>query len=213
MDTNSYSRRKFLSLVGGMSVVGTFGGMAFAADSKTLTLTPRQTEGPFYPRQKPHDIDNDLAAFGKAESLAKGDLLKLQGRVVDRNGASVSGARVELWHCDEYGQYHHVGARGQLDENFQGYGEILTDPEGHYQFRTIKPGVYPGRARHIHFKVIAPGRRALTSQMYFDGDMASNMRDGIYQRLSVSEREAVTMKTRNSTSASGAEALLDIVVA
>ncbi|NVJ97047.1 MAG: intradiol ring-cleavage dioxygenase [Alphaproteobacteria bacterium] len=178
------------------------------------TVTPRQTEGPFYPRQKPADIDNDLTAFGTSSRPAVGDQLTVQGRVLDRSGNPIPGARVEFWHCDTHGTYHHVGSDGQIDQYFQGYGEMLTDVEGHYDFRTIKPGIYPGRACHIHFKVFAPGHRPLTSQMYFDTEMEANLRDGIYRRLSEAERKAVTLSTSSrSGRQSSIEGQLDVVVA
>lgn len=191
-----YSRRKFLSKSAILlPTLGLLGSSALAQQSD-LTPTPRQTEGPFYPRSKPDDIDNDLAALGDSNVLAAGSLLSFKGKVLDQRGNHVSGARVEIWHCDQYGKYHHVGLSGQIDENFQGYGETQTDGEGCYSFRTIKPGIYPGRACHIHFKVIAEGHQNLTSQLYFSEEMAGNMRDGIYSRLNDKERKAVTMDTQ-----------------
>ena len=35
--------------------------------------------------------------------------------------------------------------------------------------RSIVPGVYPGRTRHIHVKVQPRGGRVLTTQLYFPG--------------------------------------------
>ena len=44
---------------------------------------------------------------------------------------------------------------------------------------TVVPGIYPGRTRHIHVKVAAPNRPALTTQLYFR-DEPGNRRDGIF---------------------------------
>ena len=65
-----------------------------------------------------------------------------------------------------------------LDPNFTGCGRALTDENGHYQFKTIKPGAYPWRNHynawrpaHIHFSLF--GRafvQRLITQMYFPGD-------------------------------------------
>jgi len=213
MTDSRITRRGMMVRAGAALCAGGLGVRAVAQDD-SLVITPRQTEGPFYPRRKPADTDNDLTAFGAANQRAKGDLLTLGGRVLDSRGQPLSGARVELWHCDIHGTYHHVDASSQADQNFQGYGEMITDGEGHYRFRTIKPGLYTGRTRHIHFKVIAPGRRTLTSQMYFDTDMEQNLRDGIYRRLSGAERTAVTMKTRRTSGKTPViEGRLNIVVA
>ncbi|MBL4790447.1 MAG: hypothetical protein JKY60_15870 [Kordiimonadaceae bacterium] len=214
MKLKPLSRRKLLFLTAAIPVLGAANRLSFADELVRRTVTPRQTEGPFYPRRKPSDVDNDLAVFGNSEDLAVGDLLTLKGRVIDRQGNAISGARVELWHCDHLGQYHHVDAEGPSDTNFQGYGELTTNEAGSYNFRTVKPGKYPGRARHIHFKVIAAGRSPLTSQMYFDDETDSNMRDGIYKRLSVKERTAVTIEIRSGAQGENTlEGLLDIVLA
>jgi protocatechuate 3,4-dioxygenase beta subunit len=214
LKTRLFTRRKLLSIASAVPIVGTLPALASARRQDRLTVTPRQTEGPFYPRRKPADIDNDLTVISPNTDIADGPLLLLRGRVLDASGNALGGARVELWHCDQLGTYHHVGAQAPHDEEFQGYGELQTDTDGHYSFRTVRPGRYPGRTPHIHFKVIASGRRPLTSQMYFDDEMESNMRDGIYRRLSPAERTAVTIATQatphQTTEQIGA---LDIVLA
>jgi len=76
---------------------------------------------------------------------------------------------VEIWQCDALGRYHHPQDRGGGDPNFQGFGHTVTDADGGYRFRTIKPVPYPGRAPHIHFAVMGGGLRRLTTQMYVAG--------------------------------------------
>jgi len=51
----------------------------------------------------------------------------------------------------------------------------MTDKEGRYLFKTIKPGAYLAgrnwtRPPHIHFKVSSPGFRPFITQLYFAGD-------------------------------------------
>ncbi len=41
------------------------------------------------------------------------------------------------------------------------------------------PGLYPGRTRHIHVKVQAPGESILTTQLFFPGE-ERNAGDGIF---------------------------------
>ncbi len=78
-----------------------------------------------------------------------------------------------MWHADDKGDYDNRGFRCR--------GHVLTDEAGRYQFRTIMPALYPGRTRHYHVKVAAPGRPLLTTQLYFPNEPA-NARDGLFQR-------------------------------
>src|SRR5919108_3988550 len=120
-----------------------------------LAPTPRQTKGPFYPLTLPLDKDNDLVRVQGSAQPALGTVTHVAGRVLDLNGRPVAGARVEIWQCDGNGRYHHVDDRNPAveDEGFQGYGQMMTDADGAYRFRTIKPVPYPGRTAHIHFAI------------------------------------------------------------
>jgi protocatechuate 3,4-dioxygenase beta subunit len=160
-----------------------------------LLPTPAQTTGPFYPLELPLDDDNDLTRMMESAELARGEVLHVVGRVLDSAGAVLEGARVELWQANAVGRYHHPLDRNSLevDPGFQGYGQTVTGADGGYRFKTIKPGLYPGRTRHIHFKVIAPGRPELATQMYFAGE-PDNARDGLLGRLSAEGQAALTVE-------------------
>jgi protocatechuate 3,4-dioxygenase beta subunit len=147
----------------------------------SLPPTPAQTPGPFYPLTLPLDSDNDLVQVAGRNGTAKGIVTYVTGRVLDPTGRSISGARVEIWQCDANGRYHNVRddrADRPLDENFQGYGQTMTDDAGGYRFRTIRPVPYPGRTPHIHFAVSAPGVPRFVTQMYVAGE-PGNERDGV----------------------------------
>lgn len=138
-----------------------------------LEPTPRDAEGPFYPTSIPADADSDLAQVKGRAQPAQGVLLYLSGRVVGVEGTPLAGARVELWQCDALGRYHHVeGDPGPRDENFQGYGVAVTDGQGAYAFRTIRPVPYGGRPPHLHFKIAHPRAQTLTTQLYPRGESA-----------------------------------------
>lgn len=178
------TRRRFLRGLG----LGTAAYFAVpGAFAEALTLTPAQTEGPFYPDHLPLDTDNDLLVINDAATPALGEVTYLHGRVLDLHGQPVRNALVEIWQADAQGIYRHRGdndgnRQARRDQNFQSFGRFLTGSSGEYLFRTIKPVRYPGRTPHIHFKVKRGGKELLTSQCYIQGEPA-NEQDSIYRSL------------------------------
>ena len=152
--------------------------------AETLTLTPRQTEGPFYPDKMPLDTDNDLIIINDSLTPAVGTIAYLSGKVTDMKGNPQRNALVEIWQVDKHGVYLHSrgGSREKLDSNFQGYGRFLTDSKGRYSFRTLKPSPYSGRTPHIHMAVSTKGKRVLTTQCYVKNE-PRNQKDFILQRI------------------------------
>ena len=135
-------------------------------------FTPGQMEGPYYPVNKLDDRDNDLTVLEGAAGVPAGEVIEFTGKVYDAAGMPVSGIVIEIWQTDESGVYLHPGDPGtdQRDRNFQFYGEAITAEDGSYGFRTILPGHYEPRPRHIHVKVRYDGNELLTTQFYFEGD-------------------------------------------
>jgi len=179
-DTTSCSRRRFL---GGLA----FGAAALATPgmlAEELTLTPRQTEGPFYPDKLPLDTDNDLILLNDALTPAVGTITYVSGRILTLAGNPVRNARVEIWQVDNHGAYLHSrsGNAQRRDGNFQGFGRFLTGSSGEYLFRTIKPVPYPGRTPHIHLAVKVPGQEWFTTQCYIKGE-PDNARDGVLRGI------------------------------
>jgi protocatechuate 3,4-dioxygenase beta subunit len=84
----------------------------------------------------------------------------------------VPGALLDFWHADPSGTYDNRGWRFR--------GHQFADAAGQYVLETLAPGLYPGRTRHIHVKVQAPGGPVLTTQLYFPGE-PMNERDGLYR--------------------------------
>ena len=152
--------------------------------AETLTLTPRQTEGPFYPDKMPLDTDNDLIIINDSLTPAVGTIAYLSGKVTDIKGNPLRNALIEIWQVDKHGVYLHSrgGSREKLDSNFQGYGRFLTDSKGRYSFRTLKPSPYSGRTPHIHMAVSTKGKRVLTTQCYVKNE-PRNQKDFILQRV------------------------------
>ena len=147
-------------------------------------LTPSQTAGPFYPVTPPLHRDNDLTRVDGRSGRAAGRIAALSGRVLDIDGRPLAGLRVEIWQCDANGRYRHPRDRGGAveDPNFQGFGHTITDAEGRYRFRTIRPVPYPGRTPHIHAAVFQEGGRPFVTQIYVAGEPL-NERDGLFMRV------------------------------
>ena len=99
------------------------------------------------------------------------NILVVTGQVLSSQCNPVSGALLDFWHADELGEYDNKGFRFR--------GHQLTDAQGRWRLETIVPAEYPGRTRHIHVKIQAPGQPALTTQLYFP-DGAENRRDSIF---------------------------------
>ncbi len=126
--------------------------------------TRAQTEGPYFKRNAPSRAN--LAADDP-----RGERFRLQGTVVGADCAPIAGAVVDLWQTDSAGAYDNSGYRLR--------GNQVTASNGAFAFDTVVPGLYPGRTRHLHIKIAAPGRRVLTTQLYFP-DEAGNATDRIF---------------------------------
>jgi protocatechuate 3,4-dioxygenase, beta subunit len=174
------SRRRFL---GGLTLAAAALAVP-GAFAEALTLTPPQTEGPFYPDHLPLDTDNDLIIIKDSITPAVGATTHLSGRVLDARGEPIKNAVVEIWQVDHNGAYLHSrsGNGSNRDKNFQGFGRFETGSTGEYRFRTIKPVPYPGRTPHIHVKVKKGSSELLTTQCYVKG-AAGNERDGVLRGI------------------------------
>lgn len=120
----------------------------------------------------------DLA--GRGAKRAIGQLIHLRARIVDEDGTPVSGAIVEIWHCNGAGKYIHPNdaSPSPVDPNFSGNARLVADDSGLVELRTIKPAAYAvpdsggwWRPPHVHFSVW--GRvwlSRLVTQMFFPGE-------------------------------------------
>lgn len=168
------TRRKMLALTGAFGFSAVTHNMV---NAKTVIRRPTasQTLGPFYPETKPADSDADLTRVAGRGGRAQGQVIQVQGRVINPWGEAFAGVAVEIWQANSFGRYDHPGDGNDapLDPNFQGFARVVTDAQGQYRFTTIKPSGYPAggsmRPPHIHFKVTGKQDRLVT-QMYFAGE-------------------------------------------
>ena len=181
------SRRRFLSNF----TLGAAGLWVPGAFAEALTLTPRQTEGPFYPVDLPLDTDNDLIILNDGLTPALGSVTHLSGRVMDAKGDPIRNALVEIWQVDHHGVYLHKGSSDaeKRDANFQGFGRFMTGSTGEYYFRTIKPVRYPGRAPHVHYAVKMKGREKWTTHCYIKGEPQTE-KDGVIRAIKDGQQRA-----------------------
>jgi protocatechuate 3,4-dioxygenase beta subunit len=173
---NSISRRRVLGLSATAAGLAVTGGAGPLMAAELVRRTPSQILGPFYPVMKPLDQDADLTVIRGKPGKAAGQVIHVMGRVLNPRGEPVQGARIEIWQANMHGRYTHPADTNTapLDPNFEGFTTLVTDAEGRYRFKTIKPGAYPEddqtmRAPHIHFDVTGRVSRLVT-QMYFEGE-------------------------------------------
>jgi protocatechuate 3,4-dioxygenase beta subunit len=197
------SRRGLLSAGAGAAAGFIAGRLPAEAlpDAPCAEPTAAQTSGPFYPSKSRPDEDADLTQVRGRSGRATGEIVYVRGRVLDDACRPVGGALVEVWQANTWGRYDHEQDAGNprpLDPNFQSWAEVLTDAEGNFRFKTIKPGAYPAgdegwvRPPHIHFRVSRRGYHELVTQMYFAGEPL-NEPDRIRKELPPEQLERVTV--------------------
>ncbi|QQA44121.1 intradiol ring-cleavage dioxygenase [Pelagovum pacificum] len=147
-------------------------GSAGLITAAVCTLTPETTAGPYYydPGLVRSDITEDR----------EGVRLELSLQVVGADCEPISGARVDVWHCDAQGNYSGYVSQGSdrtLDTSGQSFlrGIQQTDRDGVATFRTIYPGWYRGRTPHIHYIVYLDRQTVLTSQLFFDDTISDTI--------------------------------------
>jgi protocatechuate 3,4-dioxygenase beta subunit len=186
-------RRHLLAAAAGVCALGPAKLLA------SLSPTPVQAAGPFYPVELPLDDDNDLTYVRGLKGRAQGQHTDLSGRIVDLNGNPLKGLRIEIWQCDINGRYRHPreNANRPMDKYFQGHGNTFTDTEGRYRFRTIRPVSYPGRTPHIHVAVFPEQERPFVTQLYVS-DEAQNQDDFLFNHVPAERRHMIVAEFKKA---------------
>ena len=133
--------RRHLITTGTGAVLAGISGIA-----RAITPTSAQELGPYYPVHHLGDVDSDLTRVRGRSGVAKGTPINVIGRVLTEQGEPVRRARLDIWQANAAGRYAHPGDAANpapLDPNFQGFAILQTDRDGHFRFRTVKPGAYP----------------------------------------------------------------------
>lgn len=153
------------------------------SNSRIFDGTKGSIEGPYYVEKAPKLGSEGTLPMREDED---GSPLVFQGQVRDLDGVGIEGASIEIWHADSKGYYSQFDdGLGIPEWNLRGTFE--TDAEGNFRIHTIQPAPYmiphdgptgafvrsygghPWRPAHLHLKVTAPGKRLITTQLYFRG--------------------------------------------
>jgi protocatechuate 3,4-dioxygenase beta subunit len=163
-----------------------------------LAATLSEITGPVYGHESVGPLDGDLTRNARKNGEPLGERIIVAGRVVDENDRPQPDTLIEIWQANACGRYvHEVDQHdAPLDPNFLGAGRCVTDADGRYAFRTIKPGAYPWRnhhnawrPNHIHLSLFgADVTTRLVTQMYFPGDPLFAF-DPIYNGVPAGARE------------------------
>jgi len=133
-------------------------------------------------------------------SPTPGPALFVKAWIKDWDGKPIEGAEVDIWHSSPEGFYEQQDPN-QADMNLR--GKFMTDADGHFHFRSVKPAGYPipidgpvgelvraqnrhhYRPAHLHFLIYKPGFKTLISQVYVDDDpvLDSDVQFGVTRAL------------------------------
>lgn len=130
--------------------------------ARQCRITPRDALGPYYKSGAPEQADICASGSGGGQRLiVSGGVLGMP------DCAPLPGALVEVWQADERGDYTGINSGRQDDPGCLLRASIRAGKDGRYSFATVFPGEYPGRPRHIHFRISSKGYATLVTQLYF----------------------------------------------
>jgi len=126
------SRRKFIKGLALTAIPTPVLAANATSVSSGLSTTPAEIKGPFYPVTAQHDRDIDLTTIKGRDGGAEGDVIFVEGRVVDTQGAALEGAVIDLWQANAFGRYSHPRDPNPAarDPNFQGWAIFLSRSGG-----------------------------------------------------------------------------------
>ncbi|MCC1494637.1 protocatechuate 3,4-dioxygenase subunit beta [Cognatishimia sp. F0-27] len=146
----------------------------------SLDQSVAEMTGPTFGHDDIGPLDNDLIRNYAQDGDPIGERIIVHGRVLNENARPVPNTLVEIWQANAGGRYRHKKDTylAPIDPNFGGCGRTITDADGAYAFRTVKPGAYPWRnmvndwrPAHIHVSVFGTAFcQRLITQLYFEGD-------------------------------------------
>jgi protocatechuate 3,4-dioxygenase beta subunit len=125
------------------------------AGSSACAETPEGEIGPYFADDGASGFDrSNIVANLDGSGAEPGIPLTLSVTIVDteKSCVTVSGAQVDIWHCNAAGVYSDESSEGTTADTWlRGYQ--TTGSTGIVTFTTVFPGWYEGRTTHIHLRV------------------------------------------------------------
>jgi len=146
-----------------------------------MTETTANLLGPFWRMNSPRTESGGSIV----RSPTPGPAIFVDCWIKDQKGNPIEGAEVDIWHSSPEGFYEQQDSK-QAPMNLR--GKFMTDKEGHFFLRSVKPAGYPipidgpvgdliragkrhnFRPAHLHFLIFKQGFKTLISQIYSPDD-------------------------------------------
>jgi protocatechuate 3,4-dioxygenase beta subunit len=151
----------------------------FASGAPTAcVLSCAMTQGPCYSSQSETLQDISYGMNGLP--------MRMYLQIVDEACTPVSGALVDVWHVSPAGKYsgndsanedvaYCTGNDSDYTSHVYFRGKQTTDGKGVVFFDTCFPGWYSGRTVHIHFMITVGGQSYVTTQLFFDDTLTTEI--------------------------------------
>lgn len=176
-----------------------------------LPETASQTAGPYVhigllPSDTGIEIYDHELGRHIAGPNAAGERIRIEGLLIDGNGATLKDGLIEVWQANAAGVYAHPESCGDVEDGFRGWGRVIADfDSGAWSFETVKPGAVPGRsgtvqAPHISLWIVARGINiGLNTRLYFDDEGAANAADPVLGRVDPPHRRDTLIANRDAS--------------
>jgi protocatechuate 3,4-dioxygenase alpha subunit len=173
-----------------------------------LKETPSQTAGPYVhiglaPGAAGFDIYKQELGWDIAGPNAKGERIRVEGRVIDGMGSPIKDVLLEAWQANADGIYAHPEHPGSVEDGFRGWGRVITDfATGEWGFDTIKPGPVTDQngsvaAPHISLWIVARGINVgLQTRLYFSDEADANAADPVLNLIEWERRRQTLVAER-----------------
>jgi protocatechuate 3,4-dioxygenase beta subunit len=140
------------------------------------TVSPSETEGPFPTKTPSSLVRSDI----RDDRTGVDFTVKFTILNTNNSCSALSGALVDIWHCDKDGNYSEYGGTSMQTVNYTGVnflrGRQSTDTNGLVTFTSIFPGWYSSRAPHIHVHIYnSGGTSLLVTQVAFPEDVTNTV--------------------------------------